>query len=116
MRVAGRNPLLSNYEGKYCIEPSFVAAVKRAAKAAGDENDPPFFEERIDYILKTGANWSGPIKDFRLVVDKGDPDNLVSFCGDGVKKIAPTQFEMRQQDYTPEGDFSVLILKRRPRQ
>jgi hypothetical protein len=115
MRPAGRNPLLSNYEAKYCIEPSFVAAVKRAAKAAGDEHSPPFFEERLDYILRTGANWSGPIKNFRLVVDKGDPDNLVTFCGEGVKKIAPTQFEIRQQDYFPTAVLSVIILKRVPR-
>ena len=114
MRPAGRNPLLADYEGKYCVDPGFLRAVTRAAKAAGDEHEPPFTEERIEYILKTGANWSGPIKDFRLVVDKGAPKNLVSFCSDGVKKIGPTRFEMRQQDYTPYGNFSVLILKRRP--
>ena len=113
MRPAGRNPLLSDYDHKYCIDQGFLNAVKRAAIAAGDEHEPPFSEERIDYILKTGANWSRPIHDFRLVVDKGDARNLVSFCGDGVKKIAPTQFELRQQNYTPIGDFSVLILKRR---
>jgi hypothetical protein len=49
-------------------------------------------------------------------VDKGDRDSLVSFCGDGVKKIAPTQFEMRRKDYTPQGNFAVLILKRLPKQ
>ena len=37
---------------------------------------------------------------------------LVSFCGRGVRKIGPTQFEMRKTDFTPQGDFSVLILKR----
>jgi hypothetical protein len=50
------------------------------------------------------------------VVDKGAPANLVSFCGECVKKIAPTRFEMRKTDYTPDGNFSVLILKRMPRQ
>jgi hypothetical protein len=99
---------------KYCVEPNILRALDRARP--GRDEASPYSEERIEYILKTGANWLGPIKDFRLVVDKGDPDNLVSFCGEGVKKIAPTQFEMRKRDFTPEGNFSVLILKRLPKQ
>jgi hypothetical protein len=46
------------------------------------------------------------------VVDKGDPRNLVSFCGDGVKNIGSTQFEMRKSDFTPDRNLYVLILKR----
>ena len=68
-------------------------------------------EERIAYILKTGANWKGPIRDFRLVVDKGDAKNLVSFCAEGVKKIGPTQFEVRKRDFTPKDDLNILVLK-----
>jgi hypothetical protein len=101
---------LTAYKRKYCMDDTFLAAVTRAPRAA-DNNYPPFSEERIDYILSTGANWSGPIRGFRLVVDKGRPDNLVSFCGEGVTKISPTQFEMRKTDYIPTGDFSVLFLK-----
>lgn len=114
VRPAGKDPLLSSYEAKYCIDREFLNAAARAAKAAKSDY-PPFTEQRIDYILRTGANWSGPIKDFRLVVDKGDADSLVSFCGEGVKKIAPTQFEMRKSDYIPEGNFALLILKRMPK-
>jgi len=99
---------------KYCIEPNIIRALERARR--GKDEGAPYGEERIEYILKTGANWSGPIGDFRLVVDKGDKDNLASFCGEGVKKIGPTQFEMRKKDFTPEGNFAVLILKRLPRQ
>jgi hypothetical protein len=44
------------------------------------------------------------------VVDKGSPKNLVSFCGSGVKKIGPTQFEMRRTDWRPEKDLSILLL------
>lgn len=102
---------LDAYRRKYCIDDAFMTAVRQAPRAA-DNNYPPFSEERIDYILSTGANWSGPIRDFRLVIDKGTPSNLVSFCGEGVKKIGPTQFEMRKTDYIPSGDFSVLFLKR----
>jgi hypothetical protein len=97
---------------KYCVEPNIIRALDRARRR-GDES-APFSEERIEYILATGANWAGPIGDFRLVVDKGHPDSLVSFCGEGVKKIAPTRFEMRKKDFTPTGNIAVLILKRLP--
>ena len=99
---------------KYCIEPNIIRALDRARR--GKDDGAPYSEERIEYILKTGANWSGPIGDFRLEVDKGHKDNLVSFCGEGVKKIGPTQFEMRKKNFTPDGNFAVLILKRLPRQ
>jgi hypothetical protein len=104
-------PHMAEYRRKYCIDKELLASVERVRKSAKSEY-PPFMEERIDYILKTGANWSGPIKDFRLVVDKGDADTLVSFCGEKVKKIGPTQFEMRKADYTPDGNFAMLFLKR----
>jgi hypothetical protein len=99
---------------KYCIEPDIIRALDRARRSKDEA--APYGEQRIEYILKTGANWSGPIGDFRLVMDKGSRDNLVSFCGDGVKKIGPTQFEMRKKNFTPQGNFAVLILKRQPRQ
>jgi len=105
----------ADYVRKYCIDRDFLSTVERARRTAKADYGAPFSEQRIDYILKTGANWSGPIRDFRLVVDKGDPDSLVSFCGSGVRKIAPTQFEMRANDFVPQTDLSLLILKRLPR-
>ncbi len=100
---------------KYCVERDILNALDRARRAKGSDT-APFSEERIDYILKTGANWSGPIRDFRLVVDKGRPENMISFCGQGVRKIGPTQFEMRKTNFTPQGNLSVLILKPLPKE
>ena len=37
---------------------------------------------------------------------------MVSFCGNGVKKISPTAFEMRKINFTPEADLHVLIVKK----
>jgi hypothetical protein len=102
------------YVRKYCPDATLLATLERANKAAAKTQTIAYAEQRIEYILSTGANWEGPIKDFRLVVDKGDPANLVSFCGDGVKKIGATQFEMHKTDFTPSGDFYVLILTKPP--
>jgi hypothetical protein len=95
---------LKNSGRKYCADADFLAAL---GKANGD-----FSQQRIEYVLKTGANWSGPIKEFHLVVDKGAPGNLVTFCGQGVKQIGPTQFEMRKSGFIPRENIAVLILKR----
>ena len=62
--------------------------------------------------LKTGNNWGGPIKSFTLTVDKGDPRNLISFCGAGVTKTGPTTFRMKADDFYPEKDLEILIPQR----
>jgi len=93
---------------KYCIDPVLKAAVEGARRGG-----KPFTEERyIDYVLSTGANWESPIGRFRLVVDKGRPDALVSFCMDGVKKIGPTRFEVLKTNFKPDRDLSIMILDR----
>lgn len=93
---------------KYCVDDAFLRGYD--AMVAGKKNLMRS-EIWLGYVLTSGANWKGPIGDFRLVVDKGDPKNLVSFCADGVKKIAPTQFEVRYRNFTPTKDLSVLIVK-----
>jgi hypothetical protein len=100
------------YKRKYCLDADFFATIERLRKAAKSEFGPPYSEERIDYILRTGANWSGPIGQFHLTVDKGDSSSLVGFCGKGVKKISDTKFEMSKTNFTPDGDLAVLILKK----
>ena len=87
--------------------------MRRAQQAEKDmqAGKPYLFEAWISYILSTGANWGGPIKDFSLTIDKGAPENLVSFCGEGVKKIGPTTFEMKAKDFTPTNEIDILLLK-----
>jgi hypothetical protein len=103
-----------DYKRKYCLDGDFFASVERLRKAAKSEFGPPYAEQRIDYILRTGANWSGPIGQFHLTVDKGEAGSLVSFCGQGVKKTSDTKFEMTKTNFSPDGDLAVLILKKMP--
>jgi len=103
---------VSRYKTNYCIPDDFLKSLDKLA-GAEEANKVKIQERRISYVLKTGANWAGPIKDFHLVVDKGQPDRLVSFCGDGVKKISPTAFEVRAKDFTPAQDLNIIILGRR---
>lgn len=94
-------------QADYCTDRTFLSALDRASRGAG-----PMTERRVRYILTTGGNWRAPIGDFRLVVDKGRPDNLVSFCGSGLRRISPTQFEMRRRNWRPDRDLAVLIVQR----
>ena len=91
----------------YCADAAFLAAAERMVRDPATVN---VSEQWISYILTTGGNWRSPIGDFRLVVDKGDPRNLVSFCGQGIRRISPTQFEMRRRNWRPARDLDVLIL------
>lgn len=103
----------TEYRTKYCTDDGFVAAVRKTLTNPDEAYSAPFTESWISYILTTGGNWSGgAIGKFRLVVDKGSADNLVSFCGDDIKKIGPTTFEMVKTDFWPERELDILILNR----
>jgi hypothetical protein len=97
------------YLKKYCIDRDLVASIERAMTKQKLDY-PPFGEQRIAYVLKTGANWAGPIGDFHLTVDKGPATNLVSFCADGVTKTGPTRFEVHKTDFVPKEDLFILLF------
>ncbi|HEX8621250.1 MAG TPA: DUF4424 domain-containing protein [Allosphingosinicella sp.] len=89
----------------YCIDSAFLAGLDRLRRRS-----PATPEQRIGYVLTTGGNWRSPIGRFRLVVDKGAPENLVSFCGEGVRKISPTRFAAEKRNWRPDRDLKVLIV------
>lgn len=99
---------------RYCADADFLAGIDRLARGAGGDY-PTLPEQRISYVLKTGANWRAPIGTFRLTVDKGAPDNLVSFCGEGVRKTGSTRFEMVKTNWRPDRDLDILIVQPQPR-
>lgn len=105
-----KGEIYQEYVERYCLDDAFVRAVERHA-ADNPDGYPPFTENWISYVLTTGANWAGPIGKFRLVVDKVSADNLVSFCGSNVRKIGSTTFEMVADDFFPERDISILLLR-----
>jgi hypothetical protein len=92
----------------YCPDPGFLATIDRWNRQESMSNE--IDNETISYVLTTGGNWRSPIGSFRLVVDKGDARNIVSFCGEGVRRISPTQFEMRRTNWRPTRNLEVLIV------
>lgn len=102
--------LAAEYEDTYCTDASFVRAVKKRQAAALARGEIGYTERWLSYVLTTGGNWAGSIRNFRLIVDKGSEKNLVSFCGEGVKKTGPTTFEMEKTDFWPERDLDLLFV------
>ena len=96
---------------EFCVDRDFLAAVDRMSGRSTREEPALLGEQRIRYVLTTGAGWRSPIGDFRLVVDKGRPENIVSFCEEGVRRISPTQFEVRHRNWRPTRDLAVLIVQ-----
>ncbi len=105
----------AEYLKKYCTDESFLDAIRKTLANPDEPYSAPFTESWMTYIWSTGSNWSGPIKKFHLTIDKGRPENLISFCWDGdVKKTSPTTFEMEVENfYPPWGrELEILILNK----
>jgi hypothetical protein len=100
------SPEVERYRKEYCISDAFLAALDKRA-GTGQLNAAMIQERRINYILKTGANWAGPIRSFKLTIDAGGSDRLVSFC-----PTAPDALEFTAKDFKPDADLKILIIGR----
>lgn len=100
----------AEYRTRYCIDDNLVATLNKVAIQQDGYVNYPDVENWISYIWSTGNNWSGPIGKFTLTVDKGNSKNLVSFCGDAIRKIGPTTFQMTATDWYPPWDRELEIL------
>lgn len=103
---------VDRYRKQYCITDAFLADLDKMSSSVVDANTAKLREWRISYVLKTGANWAGPIKSFKLVVDKGNAGRLVSFCAPNIKTLSPTQTEATATDFTPDKDLRILLVGR----
>ncbi|MAZ14747.1 MAG: hypothetical protein CL535_00185 [Ahrensia sp.] len=97
------------YADKFCVDKGFMSAVRKR-DGTTDSDGPRYSERWLSYVLSSGANWAGPIGTFKLIVDKGSTENLVSFCGERVTKTGPTTFEMDLNGFLPEKDLDFLFI------
>jgi hypothetical protein len=93
---------------RFCTDSGFFAGLERMRGTV--RNDGIFAtEQRLGYVLTTGGNWRSPIGSFHLVVDKLNPNAVMSFCETGVRRISPTRFEVRHRNWRPTQDLHILI-------
>lgn len=95
----------------YCISPATSSQILKANSDAGGGYLQAHF---LSYVLKTGANWNGPIGTFRLMLDTGEPKNFFSSCLSGFKKTGDTVYVVENKNFTPLQDVSVVILTPAP--
>jgi Domain of unknown function (DUF4424) len=107
---------LAQYQKKYCTDDGFLRAAdllaKRisAAKAKGGDLPDDLKARQIYFGYAFSKESLGPVGVFDVTIDKTFPDNLVSFCADGAKKVNSTRYELKKINYTPDRNIDVLIL------
>lgn len=95
----------------YCIDAATrTALTKRLHRRSSGEMAGTGTAILLDYVLTTANTWQGPIGQFRLTIDKGKPDNVLSLCIDGLRKTGPTTFVTEKKEFTPTGDLRLLIV------
>ncbi|MBS0529542.1 MAG: DUF4424 domain-containing protein [Proteobacteria bacterium] len=102
---------VARYRKDYCITDAFLSELDKRA-GAGTANTSGLGERRIGYVLKTGANWAGPIKSFKLIIDKGAPDRLVSFCERPLTASGAGGSDFVATDFKPQADLKILVIGR----
>lgn len=96
---------------RYCVdEATSRGIVKRLTHVVDGETYVMGTHWAIDYVLRTANSWAGPIGKFRLTLDKGAENRLISLCADGVKKTGPTTFVIEKTDFTPRDDLRILVV------
>jgi hypothetical protein len=109
--------------GQWCFDQSFNTAELRlldrqyeaAIKNKNDvTSDFHVYHDQVQYVLKTGANWQGPIGRFELQIDKGGAD-LVSTCPIPGLQLQPTPygFNAVASNYTPTSNLDILFVSGR---
>lgn len=97
-----------SYDKTYCLSKELIAA---AQKSLADESGASaYYTNFLSYALSDNPETMGTIKTFSLKVDSGDAANVVSFCGDGVRKTGPTSYEMTATDYDAAKGLDILML------
>jgi hypothetical protein len=88
------------------LDRQYEAAVKDKSGSSGAIN-----YENVQYVLKTGANWQGPIGDFEVQIDKGGAD-LVSICPiPGLQlQRTPYGFNAVASNYMPVSNLDILFV------
>jgi hypothetical protein len=102
---------IERYRKDYCVGEEFLADLDKMA-GTSRSNTAKVGERRISYILKTGANWAGPIKNFRLTIDKGGNNRLVSYCAGKLSTSSRPELVLQAKDFTPDRDLKILFVGR----
>jgi Domain of unknown function (DUF4424) len=100
---------VERYRRKYCVTDGFLQELDKMA-GLSRSNTAMIQERRISYVLTTGANWAGPIKNFHLLIDKGSA--LVSYCDGKLNSSSKQILDVTANDFVPDRDLKLLFVGR----
>jgi hypothetical protein len=115
--VVGGSYIVADDDGARSVKPycggvDALNQIKKVKeKLPAKQDDIALWERRIQYILTTGNNWSGPIQHFRLSVLTDRPDDIVLTCTPDLRRVAPTRYELSRSSFHPDGELDLLILE-----
>ena len=95
----------------YCISDDLATSIEINKPRTKDEYGMPYTSATVEYILKTGANWSGPIRKFNLTVEAASPAHYAFLCLDGVRRISRSTLELSEEDFWPQQDLDILFIE-----
>jgi len=85
----------------YCVGPGLIKAMKKRGMGT---------VQQVHYILKTGANWKGPIGRFVLRIVKDRPAQKSSVCMDGFRKVDARTFVLEKTNFVPTADLKIAFI------
>ncbi|HUJ31704.1 MAG TPA: DUF4424 family protein [Candidatus Acidoferrum sp.] len=116
--VVGGSYIVSGSDGSesarpYCGGADALRQIKEFENAhpAKKDWDPALIENRIEYILTTANNWSGPIGNFYLSILADTPQDIVLTCMPGLKRVTPVRYELNRSNFHPDQELKLLILQ-----
>lgn len=109
---------MAEYADKYCVDAGTSRALTKATSYKDTDGNTYSMGSAymISYVLRTANSWAGPIAKFKLTVDKAAPENVISLCADGIKKVGPTTFVWEQTNFSPARDLDILVMQPIPRE
>lgn len=99
---------------RYCIDAGTSRAIMQVLPKDPDDGQGFGTAWDIEYVLRTANSWAGPIKHFRLTLDKGAKDRVISLCATGLVKTGPTTFVMEKTDFVPDRDLEIILIGKSP--
>ncbi len=98
---------------EYCGGGEMLEQIRKqkALHPPKNADGPVLMERRIQYILTTANNWSGPIRRFRLSVVPDAATDIVGTCLSGLEHTAPSRYELTRTNFRPDTELELVILQ-----
>jgi len=87
--------------------------IEMLGKPTDIKNNLYYYQAKeIQYVLKTGSNWKGPIKNFKLIINPPKSTLMVLSNFDGkLVKNTDGKYVVEVKDFTPQKDLKILFIQ-----